>query len=355
MGFIGAAAFASRAASLGCISVPAYRLAVVHSGHCNSRSACETFPDGPPLARGRSSSPDRVPVLEVLNLHHRFGDVTALDGVALTVGEGELVGLVGRNGAGKTTAMRAIMGILAPDAGEVRWQGEPVRESERLRFGYMPEERGLYAQMRIGDQVAYFARLHGLGRDAAALAAESWLTLLGLGGRAQDPLVMLSHGNQQRVQLAVALAHDPMLLVLDEPFAGLDPEAVDSLSEVLRQQGAEGRSILFSSHQLELVERICRRVVVLDAGRVIAAGTLAQLRERLPAQLRVRVGSASDWASGLEGVRVLRSDEDGVLLLLDPGVDSQAILRAAQEAGPVERFAFESAGLIDLYRRMISR
>ena len=293
-------------------------------------------------------------MLEVLDLGHRFGDLVALDGVTFAVDEGELVGLVGRNGAGKTTTMRAIMGILAPDAGKVRWQGDPVGQSERLRFGYMPEERGLYAQMRIGDQVGYFARLHGVERDAAARAAERWLARLGLGGRAQDLLVTLSHGNQQRVQLAVALVHDPLLLVLDEPFAGLDPEAVDSLSEVLREQGAEGRSILFSSHQLELVERICRRVVVLDAGQVIAAGTLAELRERFPAQLRVRVGSSTDWSSGLDGVRVLRSDEDGVLLLVDPGVDSQAILRAAQQAGPVERFAFESAGLIDLYRRMIS-
>jgi len=293
-------------------------------------------------------------VLEVLDVRHRFGDLLALDGVTLEVGEGELVGLVGRNGAGKTTAMRAIMGILRPDTGEVRWQGNPVGERERLRFGYMPEERGLYAQMRIGDQVAYFARLHGVEKRAAARAATHWLARLGLGERAQDQLVMLSHGNQQRVQLAVAVAHDPLLLVLDEPFAGLDPEAVDSLSEVLRLQGAAGRSILFSSHQLELVERICRRVVVLDAGRVIAAGTLAELRERFPAQLRVRVGSATDWASALDGVRVLQSDEDGVLLLLDPGVDSQAILRAAQRAGPVERFAFESAGLIDLYRQMIS-
>ena len=293
-------------------------------------------------------------MLEVLDLGHRFGDLVALDGVTFAVDEGELVGLVGRNGAGKTTTMRAIMGILAPDAGKVRWQGDRVGQSERLRFGYMPEERGLYAQMRIGDQVGYFARLHGVERDAAARAAERWLARLGLGGRAQDLLVTLSHGNQQRVQLAVALVHDPLLLVLDEPFAGLDPEAVDSLSEVLREQGAEGRSILFSSHQLELVERICRRVVVLDAGQVIAAGTLAELRERFPAQLRVRVGSSTDWSSGLDGVRVLRSDEDGVLLLVDPGVDSQAILRAAQQAGPVERFAFESAGLIDLYRRMIS-
>jgi ABC-2 type transport system ATP-binding protein len=157
------------------------------------------------------------------------------------------------------------------------------------------------------------------------------------------------------VQLAVALVHAPELLVLDEPFAGLDPEAVDSLSEVMFEQAAAGTAVLFSSHQLELVERICRRVVIVEAGKVLAAGTLAELRRRLPAQLRVKVGAPPDWARSLEAARIALVDEDGVLLVVDPGSDPQAILRAAQAAGPVEHFAFETAGLIDLYREMVSR
>jgi len=293
--------------------------------------------------------------LEVLDLHHRFGDVVALDGVAFGVGPGEIVGLVGRNGAGKTTTMRAVMGIVRPDRGGVMWSGHPIEQGDRLRFGYMPEERGLYPQMRLLEQVAYFARLHGFDQAAADDAARIWLDRLGLGERTADKLVALSHGNQQRVQLAVALVHGPELLVLDEPFAGLDPEAVDSLSQVLFERAAAGAAVLFSSHQLELVERICRRVVIVEAGRVIADGTLAELRARLPAELRVKVDAPPDWARSLEGARIQSADDDGVLLVVDPGTDPQTILRAAQAAGPVEHFGFETAGLVDLYREMVSR
>jgi len=293
--------------------------------------------------------------LAVSGLGKRFGELVALDGVALGVARGEIVGLVGRNGAGKTTAMRAVMGILAPDRGTVTWEGRQVGDRARLRFGYMPEERGLYPQMRTLDQVAYFARLHGLGPSAARESAQRWLGRLGLGERSSEKLVALSHGNQQRVQLAVALVHGPQLLILDEPFAGLDPDAVDALSDVLFEEAAAGAAVLFSSHQLELVERICRRVVILESGRVLAAGTLEELRRELPAQLRVKVAAPDRWARGLEGVSVERSDEDGVLLVVAPGTDPQAILSAALAAGPVEHFAFESAGLLDLYRRMVAR
>jgi ABC-2 type transport system ATP-binding protein len=294
-------------------------------------------------------------VLVVSDLRHSFGERVALAGVDLRVEPGEIVGLVGRNGAGKTTAMRAVMGILAPDAGTVRWDERPVGERERLRFGYMPEERGLYAQMRLVDQVSYFAKLHGLPSAGALTAARAWLDRLGLGERGDERLVALSHGNQQRVQLAVALVHDPVLLVLDEPFAGLDPEAVESLSDVLRERAQTGVSVLFSSHQLELVERVCRRVVILDGGRVLADGTLRELREHLPAQLRVKVDGAPGWASSLEGARVVRADEDGVVLLVEPGTDVQPILRAALAAGPVEHFGYELGGLVDVYRELALR
>jgi len=296
-------------------------------------------------------------VLDVTDLRHAFLERVALDGVELRVDAGEIVGLVGRNGAGKTTTMRSVMGILRPDGGTLTWEGRPIGEAERLRFGYMPEERGLYAQMRVLDQVAYFARLHGLSPARARASARSWLERLGLGERAEERLIALSHGNQQRVQLAVALAHDPALLVLDEPFAGLDPEAVESLSDVLRERAAAGVAVLFSSHQLELVERVCRRVVILDRGRVLVAGTLRELREHLPAQLLVKVDAPSGWAAGLEGVRVVREDEDGVVLVLEvaPGTDVQELLRAALQAGPVEHFGYELGGLVEIYREVALR
>lgn len=294
-------------------------------------------------------------MLEVRGLTHRFGALVAVDELSFGVGAGEIVGLVGRNGAGKTTTMRAVMGIVRPSRGAIEWEGHAVAFADRLGFGYMPEERGLYPQMRVLDQVSYFARLHGADGDAATRAARGWLVRLGLGDRGQERLVALSHGNQQRVQLSVALVHAPKLLVLDEPFAGLDPEAVDALSKILRAQAVEGVAVLFSSHQLELVERLCERVVILEEGRRLAAGTLAELRGQFPALLRVRVGGSSEWAQHLDGVRVVRADGDGVLLELGAGVDAQAILRAAQAAGAVEQFAFESGSLSDTYRRLVSR
>ncbi len=294
-------------------------------------------------------------MLDVTDLRHSYGERVALAGVELRVDAGEIVGLVGRNGAGKTTTMRSVMGILKPDAGTLAWDGHPIGAAERLRFGYMPEERGLYPQMRVLDQVVYFARLHGLESATAQANARAWLEQLGLGERAEERLIALSHGNQQRVQLAVALVHEPELLVLDEPFAGLDPEAVESLSDVLRARAAAGVAVLFSSHQLELVERVCRRVVILDAGRVLVAGTLRELREHMPAQLLVKVDAPSGWADALEGARVVRDDQDGVLLVVSTGADVQAVLRAALAAGPVEHFGYELGGLVDIYRELALR
>lgn len=293
-------------------------------------------------------------MLEISNLFHRFGQLVAVDQITIQVGKGEIVGLVGRNGAGKTTTMRAIMGILQPLGGNIRWCGEPVTPSVRLRFGYMPEERGLYPQMRILDQVSYFAQLYGLDSATAKREAQTWLDRLGLNGREMDRVVALSHGNQQRVQLAVALLPHRELLVLDEPFAGLDPAAVDAFSDILRSEAKRDTAILFSSHQLDLVERLCDRIVILEQGRVLASGTLLELRARIPPQLRVKVAGSDDWSTHLQGARVVRQDANGVLLLLDPGADPQTILRTAQLSGSIEHFGFESRGLVDLYLTLVS-
>jgi ABC-2 type transport system ATP-binding protein len=293
--------------------------------------------------------------LEIADLLHRFGNRTAVDGLTADVRRGEVVGLVGRNGAGKTTTMRAIMGILQPTGGAVRWAGHAVTHADRLIFGYMPEERGLYPQMGVLDQLMYFARLHGLEAMDARRAAQEWLGRLDLRGRELDRVVALSHGNQQRVQLAVALVHGPELLVLDEPFSGLDPTAVDELSRTLRTEAVRGAAVLFSSHQLELVEQLCDRVVILEEGRMIASGTLAELRASLPQQLRVKVDSGTGWTERLTGVSVMRVDEDGVLLRLERRADPQVILKAAMAAGAVEHFGFEAGTLADVYRELMSR
>ncbi len=227
------------------------------------------------LASGRSRYEDG---LSLVHVSKRFGSVHALADLSFSVEPGRMLGFLGPNGAGKTTAMRAVFGLVQIDGGEVLWCGRPVRLQERLRFGYMPEERGLYPRMPVREQLEYFGQLHGLDAHAARAAARKWLERLGLAERGEAKVEELSHGNQQRAQLAAALVHEPELLVLDEPFAGLDPLAVRTLAEVLRGEAARGAAVVFSSHQLELVEDICEDVVIIDHGRIVATGTVEALR-----------------------------------------------------------------------------
>lgn len=208
-------------------------------------------------------------MLELHGIHRRFGDVVALDDVSLDVPTGRSIGFVGRNGAGKTTTMRVALGLVEPDRGEVRWDGRPITAADRLRIGYMPEERGLYPGMSALDQLVHLARLAGCSRTEARRRASDLLEELELHGRATQPVQELSLGNQQRVQLAAALVHDPEVLVLDEPFSGLDPIGVDVLAATLAARRAKGVGLLFSSHQLELVERMCDLAVMIDAGRIV--------------------------------------------------------------------------------------
>jgi ABC-2 type transport system ATP-binding protein len=292
-------------------------------------------------------------VLELRGLTRRYGDLVALDDLSFTVREGQLFGFVGPNCAGKTTAMRIILGVLEPDAGEVRWRGRPMTNEIRKLLGYLPEERGLYPKMRVRDQLEYFARLHGLAAAEAGDAAGYWIERLGVADRADDRVEALSLGNQQRVQLAAALVHNPEVLVLDEPFSGLDPVGVDVLAEVLADRAADGIPVIFSSHQLELVERLCEAVAIINRGRLVAAGPVEELRasggER---RWQVEVADAAgDWASGLDGVTVLEKDNGRVVLAVDG--DEQRVLDAARAAGRVTLFSAVQPSLAQLFRQAV--
>lgn len=293
--------------------------------------------------------------LAVDGVSKRYGDTVALRDMAFEVQAGEIFGFVGSNGAGKTTTMRIMLGVLAADAGEVRWDGAPVTLETRSRIGYMPEERGLYPRMRVGEQLEYLARLHGLGRAAAVRATKEWTERLGVAHRVGDEVQKLSLGNQQRVQLAAALVHDPEILVLDEPFSGLDPVAVDVMSTVLKEKCAEGVPVIFSSHQLELVERLCDRVGIVRAGSMVACGTVPELRRGGAEELVVDAPEATDgWAEGLPGVTVAGREGSRTVLALEQGVDDQAVLRAALATGPVREFARRLPTLTDLFRDVVS-
>ncbi len=293
-------------------------------------------------------------MLELKGLTRRYGDVVALDELTFTVPPGQVFGLLGPNGAGKTTAMRAVFGLVKLDRGEVRWRGGAIKERERRGFGYMPEERGLYPGMRVHEQLAFLGRLHGLRAVQADDAAMHWTERLGLSERCEDKLESLSLGNQQRVQLAAALVHSPSLLVLDEPFSGLDPVAVDTMSAILSERAAAGATVLFSSHQLDLVEHLCEAVAIVDRGRLVAGGTVEELGRSGQRRLLVRVASdrAGDWTrDGLAGAERTAVAADGtVTLALSPDADPQAVLDTARRAGAVEHFSLARRRLSEVFR-----
>ncbi|WP_409329073.1 ABC transporter ATP-binding protein [Trujillonella humicola] len=295
-------------------------------------------------------------MLEFDGLYKSYGDHRVLEGVGFTVAPGSMFGFCGANGAGKTTTMRIALGLARADAGEVRWRGVPLDAAARRRIGYMPEERGLYPKMRVGEQLAYFARLHGMDGAAAARAAEHWAERLGLGERRRDAVEKLSLGNQQRVQLAAALVSRPEVLVLDEPFSGLDPVGVDSLAEALLEQCRGGVPVVFSSHQLDLVERLCDSVGILARGRMVASGTVEELRRRETDRLlRVVVPEAPQgWAAAVPGVRVVSQQGGDTLLELAAGTDDQAVLAAALRTGRVTHFAWREPTLVELFREAVA-
>jgi ABC-2 type transport system ATP-binding protein len=294
-------------------------------------------------------------MLDIDGATKRFGAVTALDRCTFAARPGRLTGFLGPNGAGKTTAMRAVFGLVELDTGAIRWHGAPVSAAERARFGYMPEERGLYPRMRVRDQLVYLGELCGRGAKDAARSVDAWLDRLGLAGRAADRLDALSHGNQQRVQLIAALVNEPDLLVLDEPFSGLDPIGMGAMSELLRGVAAEGATVLFSSHQLDLVEDLCQDVVIIEHGRIVLAGELAELRAKVPQRLvdiRYR-GPAPDW-SRLASVTVIQARDGQARLRVDRATDLAAVVAAARDLPDLISFTYQPPTLSDLFRQAVA-
>ena len=288
-------------------------------------------------------------------MRRTFGSLVALDDLTFTVPSGQVVGFLGPNGAGKTTTMRAIFGLTDLDAGVVKWDGTPVGRAQWRRFGYMPEERGLYPGMLVADQVEYLGRLHGLSPHDAASATRTWLERLDIADRADSKVESLSHGNQQRVQLCAALVHEPELLVLDEPLSGLDPTGIDAIGRVLVDQARAGCCVLFSSHQLDLVEDLCEQVTIIDRGSLVVSGTVDELATSGARRLVVRIDGirTADWARTLQGVSVSEASAGAVRLVLDDDVDSDVVLRAAMAAGRVTQFSFERRRLSEVFREAV--
>lgn len=298
--------------------------------------------------------------LEIDHLNKWYGELRALKDLTFEVRAGEIFGFVGSNGAGKTTAMRIMLGVLAADSGQVRWNGVELDLETRRTVGYMPEERGLYPKMKVADQLHFLAGLHGMTAAEAQEAVTHWTDRLGVGERRGDDVEKLSLGNQQRVQLAAALVHNPAVLVLDEPFSGLDPVAVDVMSTVLRERADAGVPVVFSSHQLDLVERLCDRVGIVRRGEMVAMGTIDELRATDRAQWLLDADADADAvvvdlgpgvlvepAAGRPGAIVVTAS-DGA----PPDVE-QRLLRRALERGAVREFAPVRPHLVDLFRGVV--
>jgi ABC-2 type transport system ATP-binding protein len=295
-------------------------------------------------------------LLELTGLTRHFGALTALDDLSFSVPAGKVVGFLGPNGAGKTTTMRAVFGLTDLDAGTVTWNGTPVGQAERRRFGYMPEERGLYPAMKVGEQLEYLGRLHGMQAFDARVGTTAWLERMGLAERAGSKVDDLSHGNQQRVQLAAALVHGPDVFILDEPLAGLDPAGIDTIGGVLVEQARAGCCVIFSSHQLDQVEDLCDSVIIIDHGRLIVTGTVDELATSGQRRLVVRVEGAREatWAVGLPGVTISEVGGGEARLILDESVDSDVVLQAAMAAGRVTEFVFARRRLSEVFREALA-
>ncbi|MCC9144587.1 MULTISPECIES: ATP-binding cassette domain-containing protein [unclassified Arthrobacter] len=291
-------------------------------------------------------------MLQVRNLTRRFGDKTAVDDVTFDIPSGRMTGFVGANGAGKTTTMRMIMGVLTATSGDVLLDGAPVTAAQRAQFGYMPEERGLYPKQPIIDQLVYLGQLHRMSQSSARREALELLDRFNLADRSKDKLESLSLGNQQRVQIAASLLHRPTVLILDEPFSGLDPLAVDSMVELLRERTSAGVPVLFSSHQLDLVDRLCDNLVVLQSGRLMAAGTGDELRATAPRRHRITVSPDAGWLREEPGLTVVDVAGPSALVEFDDDTTAQRTLAAALSRGTVQEFAPLRPSLSDIYREV---
>lgn len=292
--------------------------------------------------------------MQLRGIAKSYGSRQVLQDISFDVAPGRLTGFVGGNGAGKTTTMRIILGLLSSDGGTVTRGGAPLTDEARHRFGYMPEERGLYPKMKVLEQVVYFARLNGFSKADATERATALLTELGLGERLGDNVEALSLGNQQRAQIAASLVHEPEVLILDEPFSGLDPLAVEAVAGVLQERAARGAAVLFSSHQLELVERLCDELVIISGGTIRAAGPREQLRERFSAP-RWEIDTSGDlgWLRSEPGVTVVDFDGGSAVFDADSPETAQRVLRRALESSDVSRFSPQHPTLAQIFKEVI--
>ena len=297
--------------------------------------------------------------LVIDSLVKTFGPVRALDGVSFSVGPGEVFGFLGANGAGKTTTMRICLDVLRPDSGSVTWEGRPNTTLPRGTWGYLPEERGLYAKMRVLDQLVFFASLRGVPADRARRTALEWMDRFRIPDYADRRADELSKGNQQKIQFIAAILHDPSVLLLDEPFTGLDPVNAALLKEAFLEIRDHGKTIVFSTHQMETVEELAESIAIVDEGRIVVAGQVREVRAssgRVFVRLAVDGDTELAWLADMDGVRVTRPGRDYTEMEVERGRDPEMVLQAALGRGlRIVRFEIADPTIEQIFVERVGR
>lgn len=286
--------------------------------------------------------------LEFRNIEKSFGEKHVLKGISFTAEGGKAFGLLGRNGAGKTTSIRILMDVFPADEGQVLIDGEPINYN-KIGFGYLPEERGLYPKKKIIDQLVYFAELKGMGRKAAVTAVDYWLERLGMMEYRNKRLDTLSKGNQQKIQLVTALAHEPQIIILDEPFSGLDPVNAQLLKDVVKEEIGKGKIVLFSSHQMSYIEEFCDSIAIINGGQVVLTGELHDIKRNYP---RNRLVVRSEQAADIEREfpdRCLKEEDGTLLITLDFPEEKKNVMHTLAEKYDIDEIKVFEPTLNDIF------
>ena len=286
-----------------------------------------------------------------------FGSFQAIKDLSMEVREGALFGFLGANGAGKTTTMRMILDILRPDSGSITWNGSDVRQVPRRSFGYLPEERGLYPKMRVDEQLLFLARLNGLSKQSAEKELTDWLERFQISANRKKKIEELSKGNQQKVQFLATILHDPTILVMDEPFSGLDPVNANVLKEAFLEMHRRGKTIIFSTHQLEQAEELCQDIVIINKGQSVVQGSVREVKRqqgRNVARLKLDNDPETSWLEQLPGVQVTKRREDYIEMQLPASLNPNVIVEAAlQHGGIISRFELTEPSLTDIFIQLV--
>ncbi|WP_127849344.1 ABC transporter ATP-binding protein [Lacticaseibacillus hulanensis] len=290
-------------------------------------------------------------MLEVKNLTKRFGTMVAVDDETFSVSPGEIMGLIGQNGAGKTTTFRMILNFMNPDSGTVSWQGHKLTSADYNILGYLPEERGLYPKMRVEDQIMYFAQLRGMKAADVRSQIGPWMNRFQVKGKPTDRVKDLSKGNQQKVQLIAALIHMPKLVILDEPFTGLDPVNASILEDGIKMLRDSGAAIIYSSHNMGNVEALSDHLIMLRQGRVVLRGTVAEIRQSFGrTKLFIESPLSAEELASFAGVERVRADGARYVLTLNDPAAGEHIFAAATAKGYIPEFSQQPPTLDEIFR-----